>query len=68
MDVVRNENVHITGIDKNGKPIALDAEGLLARVFQHEIDHLHGTLIIDKLSKLKRDMLVKKFKKLKLKD
>jgi len=45
--------------------IVLDiGEGLLARAFQHEIDHLNGKLIIDRLSKIKRDLTVKKYKKL----
>ena len=50
-------------LDRDGKPQELDAEGLLATVIQHEIDHLNGRLIIDFLSRLKRDMIVRKFKK-----
>ena len=46
-----------------GKPQELEAEGLLATAIQHEIDHLDGKLIIDFLSRLKRDMVVRKFKK-----
>ena len=41
-----------------------DAEGLLATCLQHEIDHLNGVLFIDYISKLKRDMVIKKFTKL----
>jgi peptide deformylase len=42
----------------------IEADGLLATCLQHEIDHLNGVLFIDHISKLKRDMVVKKFKKL----
>ena len=45
------------------KPQELEADGLLATAIQHEIDHLDGKLIIDFLSRLKRDMVVRKFKK-----
>ena len=47
--------------------MTFDAEGLLSRALQHEIDHLHGTLIIDKLSKLKRDMIIRRIRKQQLK-
>jgi peptide deformylase len=50
-----------TGLD--GKPVELEAEGLVATCVQHEIDHLDGVLFIDHLSKLKRDRVVKKFAK-----
>ena len=45
----------------------IEAVDLLARAFQHENDHLNGMLIVDHLSKVKRDMVVKKFRKLQLK-
>jgi len=63
VEVPRHAKVQVRGVDLNGKPIGFDAEDLLARVFQHEIDHLHGTLIIDKLSKIKRDLVLKQYKK-----
>jgi peptide deformylase len=47
--VERAASVTVTGIDEHGAPLVLDAEGLLARVFQHEIDHLDGILFIDRL-------------------
>ena len=50
-------------LDREGKPQELAAEGLLATAIQHEIDHLNGKLIIDFLSRLKRDIIVRKFKK-----
>jgi peptide deformylase len=49
--------------DRDGKPQELSAEGLLATAIQHEIDHLNGRLIIDYLSRLKRDIIVRRFKK-----
>ena len=53
--------VRYTNLD--GKAVEVEAEGLLATVVQHEIDHLDGVLFIDHLSKLKRDRVVKKFVK-----
>jgi peptide deformylase len=67
VNVERRERIQISGIDRKGNPVRFDAEGLLARALQHEIDHLHGTLIIDKLSKLKRDMIIRRFRKQQLK-
>jgi peptide deformylase len=46
--------VTVEGHDRDGNPIHLDAEGILAIVLQHEIDHLNGTLFIERLSSLKR--------------
>lgn len=63
VDVERSERVRVTGLDPGGKEVDIDADDLLARALQHEIDHLSGTLIIDKVSKLKRDLLIKKYKK-----
>jgi peptide deformylase len=47
-DIKRAFRVKVKGIDENGKKVEIEAEGLLARVFQHEIDHLNGILIIDR--------------------
>lgn len=47
-DVARAYRVTIAGIDENGKKVKIEAEGLLARVFQHEIDHLDGTVFVDR--------------------
>lgn len=49
-DVTRPAEVTIEGLDEDGGPFAMDASGLLARVFQHETDHLDGVLFIDRLS------------------
>ena len=45
----RAMRARVDGFDVDGRPISLSAEGLLARIFQHETDHLHGTLFIDRL-------------------
>jgi peptide deformylase len=50
-------------IDRDGKNQMVEAEGLLATCLQHEIDHLNGVLFIDHISRLKRDMVIKKFTK-----
>ena len=50
-------------IDYNGKEKELKADGLLATCVQHEVDHLNGILFIDYLSKLKKDMIIKKLVK-----
>lgn len=46
-DVERAEEVVVKGLDERGRPIMVEADGLLARVFQHEVDHLDGRLFID---------------------
>ncbi|HVF52704.1 MAG TPA: peptide deformylase [Actinomycetota bacterium] len=56
--VVRHQGVVVEGIDESGAAIRIDATDLLARIFQHEIDHLDGTLFIDRLEPaLKREAL-----------
>lgn len=56
-DVPRYTNVEITALDVNGQPFKLNAEGFMARVLQHEIDHLDGKLFIDHMPPLKRTLL-----------
>ena len=63
-EVERPAGVKVRYLDRQGKERMLDAEGLLSTCVQHEIDHLDGVLFIDHISKLKRDMVVKKFRKL----
>ncbi|HET7630895.1 MAG TPA: peptide deformylase [Gemmatimonadaceae bacterium] len=53
-DVERATRVVVRALDRHGKPFEVDAEALLARCMQHEIDHLFGTLFLDHLSLLKR--------------
>jgi peptide deformylase len=62
-EVTRCSRVHIRGVDRHGKPMALEAEGLLAICLQHEIDHLDGILFIDHISSLKRSLYKKRLKK-----
>jgi peptide deformylase len=61
--VIRPERVKARFLDLEGKQQEIEADGLLARVIQHEIDHINGVLFIDHLSKLKRDRVVKKYTK-----
>lgn len=61
--VNRPSRVIIRGTDLKGDEVTIEAEGLLARVFCHEIDHLNGKLFIDHLSPLKRDIIKRKLKK-----
>ena len=63
-EVERPAAVRVKYLDRDGKLQEIEAEGLLATCIQHELDHLDGVLFIDHISKLKRDMVVKKFKKL----
>lgn len=62
-EVERPARVRFRYIDYDGKPQEQDADGLLAVCVQHEIDHLNGVLFIDYISKLKRDLVIKKFAK-----
>jgi peptide deformylase len=63
-EVVRPEKVDVEYLDEDGKKHKIKAEGFLATAIQHELDHLDGILYIDHLSRLKRNMLLKKLKKL----
>ena len=62
-EIIRPEKIKVTYLDRDGKKQTLMPEGLLAVVIQHEIDHLDGKLFIDYLSKLKKDMIIKKLVK-----
>ena len=62
-EVERPSTVKVKYLDRDGKAQEIEATGLLATCLQHEIDHLNGVLFIDYISKLKRDMVMKKFKK-----
>ena len=63
IEIERPASVTVKYLDLEGKRQELVAEGLLATALQHEIDHLNGKLIIDFLSRLKRDIIVRRFKK-----
>src|SRR3990172_319618 len=56
--------VRVKGFNKEGEPVEVIGEGLLARVFQHEIDHVNGVLFIERLSSLKRSLFLRRMKKL----
>jgi peptide deformylase len=62
--VVRPSRVVVRGLDRAGAQQQLEATELLARAFQHEMDHLDGTLFVDKLRGIKRDLIVRKIRKL----
>ena len=61
--ITRKRKIVVAGMDLNGQNIQITAEGLLAAAFQHEIDHLNGVLILDKVSRLKRDLFKRKLRK-----
>ena len=63
--VDRAVTVVVDALDLQGEPVRIEAEGLLARILQHEIDHLDGILFLDRVSPLKRKMLLKKWEKVK---
>ena len=64
VNVIRPVYVRIQGQDEKGKTVTFDAEGMPAKIYQHEIDHLRGRLTIDYLSPLKRKLMKSKLKKL----
>ena len=53
----------VEGLDRNGQALHIEGEGLLAVCMQHEIDHLEGTIFLDRLSRLKQSMVKKKLRK-----
>jgi peptide deformylase len=62
-NVKRSASVLVEGFDNKEKPLRIEAEGLLAVVLQHEIDHLNGILFIDRISTLKREIYKRRVKK-----
>lgn len=62
-EIERPAECHLQYLDFHGKKKEIKADGLLSTCIQHEVDHLNGVLFIDYLSKLKKDMIVKKLKK-----
>jgi peptide deformylase len=63
--VVRPAHATVRGLDRHGNEQMVEASGLLARAFQHEMDHLDGTVFIDRLRGIKREMMVRRIQKLK---
>ena len=63
--VTRPEKIHVTYIDPAGVSQKLEASGILATCIQHEMDHLEGILFVDHISRLRRDLIIRKLKKYK---
>ena len=62
-EISRNSRIKVRGVDRDGNPLDVEAEDLLAICLQHEIDHLNGVLVIDYISSLKRAIYKKRLKK-----
>jgi peptide deformylase len=62
--VVRPTRAIVKGLDRSGAEHQVEGSALLARAFQHEMDHLDGTLFVDRLRGIKRDLIVRKIRKL----
>jgi peptide deformylase len=63
--VERSWAVRVRGLDQHGQPVEFEAEGFLARILQHEVDHLDGILFLDRVSALKRKLLLARWQKVK---
>ena len=63
-DVIRAERIKLKALDENGTPIEINATGLLAICIQHELDHLNGILFVDRLSRIRKELIKGKLKKL----
>jgi len=64
-EVERPSKVTVKFLDYHGKEQTMEMDGILATCVQHEIDHLNGIVFVDHISKLKREMIIKKMKKIK---
>jgi peptide deformylase len=62
--VARPSRAIVKGLNRDGREHTVEGAGLLARCFQHEMDHLDGTLFVDRLRGLRKDLIVRKIKKL----
>ncbi len=62
-DVKRPSEIQVQAWNENGRPFTLNADGMLARVILHELDHLNGVLFLDHLSDRKREKLLQKYRK-----
>jgi peptide deformylase len=63
VEIKRPEFVTVEGFDRDGNPLKIDADGLLARALQHEIDHLNGRTILEHASPLKRSLYRRRLRK-----
>jgi len=62
----RAMKVCVKGLDRNGKPVEIEAGGLLARALQHEIDHLNGILFVDRMGRIRKEFFKKRYAREKL--
>ena len=62
--VARPQRAVVRGLDRAGQPQQIEGTGLLARCFQHEMDHLEGTLFVDRLRGLQKDLILRKIQKM----
>jgi peptide deformylase len=63
--VVRPSKATVSGFDRHGQPQTIEGSTLLARAFQHEMDHLDGKVFVDRLRGIKRDLIVRRIQKMK---
>jgi len=61
--IKRAEKIIVRGLDRDGRPLQFEADGLFARAIQHEIDHLDGILFVDRMSYIKREFFKKRYLK-----
>jgi peptide deformylase len=59
--IKRAERVKVRGLDRHGRPFEIEGDGLLSRALQHEIDHLNGILIIDRIGRIKKEFFKKRY-------
>ena len=62
--VARPSTALVRAMDRHGQPISVEGQGLLARALQHELDHLDGVLFVDRLRGIRRELIVRKVRKL----
>jgi peptide deformylase len=63
--VVRPARAVLRGLDRHGEEQSMDATGVLARAFQHEMDHLDGMLFVDRLRGIRKDLIVRRISRMK---
>jgi peptide deformylase len=67
-EIVRPKEVHVTGIDLDGNQVSFEADEIMARMLQHEIDHLDGVLLLDRLEEDQRKEAKKAVRQLQMRD
>jgi peptide deformylase len=66
VEIARPKRVHLTGVDLDGNEVSVEADELLARLFQHELDHLHGVLMFERMTAEQRKEALKEWRRLQL--